>query len=159
MWMEYHIILKVMCARCISMRRRSCNRQRSTLPGKAICARQHGFRPCKMGRVLANDLGVPAAFVFKKRISGEETHVTAISANVQDTLVIIYDDMIRTGGSLVNAAQAYQQQAPRQLPSSRHMAYLPAMASAASGTVASLQSLFARIRIPTPFRSRIPCWK
>lgn len=58
---------------------------------------------------LANDLGVQAAFVFKKRVSGEETHVTAISANVQDTLVIIYDDMIRTGGSLLNAAQAYRQ--------------------------------------------------
>ncbi|WP_109696497.1 ribose-phosphate diphosphokinase [Chitinophaga deserti] len=58
---------------------------------------------------LANDLNVQAAFVFKKRLSGEETHVTAISANVQDTLVIIYDDMIRTGGSLINAAEAYKQ--------------------------------------------------
>lgn len=58
---------------------------------------------------LANDLHVSAAFVFKKRISGEETHVTAISADVQDKLVIIYDDMIRTGGSLLHAAEAYLQ--------------------------------------------------
>ncbi len=56
---------------------------------------------------LANDLHVPAAFVFKRRISGEETYITAISANVQDQLVIIYDDMIRTGGSLLHAAKAY----------------------------------------------------
>jgi ribose-phosphate pyrophosphokinase len=56
---------------------------------------------------LANDLHVPAAFVFKRRISGEETHITAISADVQDKLVIIYDDMIRTGGSLLHAAKAY----------------------------------------------------
>lgn len=57
---------------------------------------------------LANDLHVPAAFVFKRRISGEETSITAISANVQDQLVIIYDDMIRTGGSLIHAAEAYR---------------------------------------------------
>lgn len=56
---------------------------------------------------LANDLGVQAAFVFKRRLSGEETQITAISANVEDCMVIIYDDMIRTGGSLLHAAQAY----------------------------------------------------
>ncbi|MBO9152563.1 ribose-phosphate diphosphokinase [Chitinophaga sp. GCM10012297] len=57
---------------------------------------------------LANDLHVSAAFVFKKRLSGEETDITGISANVQDKLVIIYDDMIRTGGSLLQAAGAYR---------------------------------------------------
>ena len=56
---------------------------------------------------LANDLNVQAAFVFKRRISGDETHITAISADVKDKPVIIYDDMIRTGGSLIHAAQAY----------------------------------------------------
>ncbi|NIG52793.1 ribose-phosphate pyrophosphokinase [Chitinophaga sp. Cy-1792] len=58
---------------------------------------------------LANDLHVPAAFVFKRRLSGEETAITAISADVQDKTVIIYDDMIRTGGSLIHAAEAYKQ--------------------------------------------------
>ncbi|MET6999719.1 ribose-phosphate diphosphokinase [Chitinophaga defluvii] len=58
---------------------------------------------------LANDLHVPAAFVFKRRLSGEETAITAISADVQDKQVIIYDDMIRTGGSLLHAAAAYLQ--------------------------------------------------
>jgi ribose-phosphate pyrophosphokinase len=57
---------------------------------------------------LANDLGVPASFVFKRRLSGEETEVTAVSAQVQGKTVVIYDDMIRTGGSLINAAKAYQ---------------------------------------------------
>jgi ribose-phosphate pyrophosphokinase len=57
---------------------------------------------------LANDLHVPAAFVFKRRISGEETAITAISADVKDKTVIIYDDMIRTGGSLIHAAQSYR---------------------------------------------------
>ncbi len=58
---------------------------------------------------LANDLGVKAAFVFKKRISGEQTEVTAVSADVEGADVIIYDDMIRTGGSLINAAASYKE--------------------------------------------------
>lgn len=56
---------------------------------------------------LANDLGVPASFVFKRRLSGERTEVSAVSAQVQGRRVVIYDDMIRTGGSLAGAARAY----------------------------------------------------
>jgi ribose-phosphate pyrophosphokinase len=57
---------------------------------------------------LANDLGVPAAFVFKRRVSGEATAVTAVSAALDGETVVIYDDMIRTGSSLMNAARAYR---------------------------------------------------
>ncbi|MEM1202806.1 MAG: ribose-phosphate diphosphokinase [Acidobacteriota bacterium] len=56
---------------------------------------------------LANDLGTTAAFVFKRRQDGGGTQVTAVSADVAGRPVIIYDDMIRTGGSLVGAARAY----------------------------------------------------
>ncbi|MCH7401985.1 ribose-phosphate diphosphokinase [Belliella kenyensis] len=58
---------------------------------------------------LANDMGVNAAFVFKRRISGDETLVTSISADVEGKDVVIYDDMIRTGGSLISAAKAYKE--------------------------------------------------
>lgn len=57
---------------------------------------------------LANEMGVNAAFVFKRRISGEKTEITSISADVEGKDVVIYDDMIRTGGSLINAAKAYK---------------------------------------------------
>ncbi len=57
---------------------------------------------------LANDLGVAAAFVYKRRVDGSETHVTGISAQVAGKRVVIYDDMIRTGGSLLGAAEAYR---------------------------------------------------
>ncbi|MCA9542109.1 MAG: ribose-phosphate pyrophosphokinase [Myxococcales bacterium] len=57
---------------------------------------------------LANDLGVDAAFILKRRLSGSETQVTALNARVQGRAVVIYDDMIRTGGSLIGAAQAYR---------------------------------------------------
>lgn len=56
---------------------------------------------------LANDLGVTASFVFKRRLDGQRTEVSAVSAQVRDRHVIIYDDMIRTGGSLMGAARAY----------------------------------------------------
>ncbi len=57
---------------------------------------------------LAEDMGVDASFVFKKRLDGSHTAVTAVSAQVADQHVIIYDDMIRTGGSLLSAAKVYQ---------------------------------------------------
>jgi len=57
---------------------------------------------------LANGLGVPAAFVFKRRRGPEETEVTAVSTRLAGESVVIYDDMIRTGGSLINAARAYR---------------------------------------------------
>jgi ribose-phosphate pyrophosphokinase len=57
---------------------------------------------------LAKDLAVDAAFVYKRRTSGSETEVTGVSANVTGKHVVIYDDMIRTGGSLINAARVYR---------------------------------------------------
>ncbi|MEM8929984.1 MAG: ribose-phosphate diphosphokinase [Acidobacteriota bacterium] len=57
---------------------------------------------------LANDLGVGAAFVFKRRLDGATTEITAMAASVEDRMVVIYDDMIRTGGSLLDAAEAYR---------------------------------------------------
>jgi len=58
---------------------------------------------------LAEDMGVDASFVFKKRLDGRHTAITGVSAQVKGRHVIIYDDMIRTGGSLLSAAQVYQE--------------------------------------------------
>lgn len=56
---------------------------------------------------LANEMGVGMSFVFKQRLSGAATQVKAVQALVDGRKVIIYDDMIRTGGSLLTAARAY----------------------------------------------------
>ncbi|MCB9528807.1 MAG: ribose-phosphate diphosphokinase [bacterium] len=64
---------------------------------------------------LANDLGVDAAVILKRRLSGSETRVTAVSASVEGRSVVIYDDMIRTGGSLIGAARAYLDAGARRL--------------------------------------------
>jgi ribose-phosphate pyrophosphokinase len=58
---------------------------------------------------LANEMRVPASFVLKRRADDGSTAVSAVSAQVEGRHVVIYDDMIRTGGSLIGAAQAYRQ--------------------------------------------------
>lgn len=55
---------------------------------------------------LANDLGVRAAFAQKTRI-GEEVKITSVVGKVRGRDIILYDDMIRSGKSLVHAANAY----------------------------------------------------
>lgn len=56
---------------------------------------------------LANDLGVEGAFIFKRRHQDGTTEAAAMSADVRGRKVVIYDDMVRTGGSLIGAASAY----------------------------------------------------
>jgi ribose-phosphate pyrophosphokinase len=58
---------------------------------------------------LARDLGVAAAFVYKRRHGPVSTDVTAVSTQLRGETVIVYDDMIRTGTSLMNAARAYRE--------------------------------------------------
>lgn len=62
----------------------------------------------KQVEALANELRVDAALIIKRRLSGSETEVVGVNAHVEDRVVVIYDDMVRTGGSLVQAAQAYR---------------------------------------------------
>jgi ribose-phosphate pyrophosphokinase len=64
---------------------------------------------------LANDLNVPTAFVYKRRLSGTDTEITGVNADVKNKTVILYDDMIRTGGTLLKAAQAYREAGATQV--------------------------------------------
>ena len=56
---------------------------------------------------LANDLGVLAALVTKRRLGDGVVEVTGLEGQVSGKRVVIYDDMIRTGGTLLKAAEAY----------------------------------------------------
>lgn len=68
---------------------------------------------CDAGRAkwvqsLARDLGVEPAFVYKRRdATSGELAVTGVNADVRGKEVVLYDDMIRTGSSLVQAGRAY----------------------------------------------------
>lgn len=61
----------------------------------------------KWVRSYANRLGVATATILKRR-DGEATEVEGIGGDVANRHVVIYDDMIRSGGSLVGAARTYQ---------------------------------------------------
>lgn len=57
---------------------------------------------------LARGLGVEPAFVYKERRGDTGgVSVTGINADVSGREVVIYDDMVRTGSSLVQAGRAY----------------------------------------------------
>ena len=56
---------------------------------------------------LAKDLGVAPAFAYKLRLGGDKVATLGVIGDVAGNYVIIYDDMIRTGGSAIKAAQAY----------------------------------------------------
>ncbi len=61
----------------------------------------------KWVEALANELDVSCAFAYKRRLNGSNTEVVGVSERVAGKKVVIYDDMIRTGSSLIGAAQAY----------------------------------------------------
>lgn len=57
---------------------------------------------------LARVLGVEPAFVYKRRdAESGELDVTGVNADVRGREVVVYDDMIRTGSSLLQAGHAY----------------------------------------------------
>ncbi len=69
----------------------------------------------KWVQTLANEANLHAAFVYKKRTSGEKTEITGVNADVKEKTVILFDDMIRTGGSLMQAAKAYHQAGAKEV--------------------------------------------
>jgi len=57
---------------------------------------------------LARQLGVDPAFAYKRRDSSTgAVSISGVNADVRGREVVIYDDMIRTGSSLIQAGQAY----------------------------------------------------
>jgi ribose-phosphate pyrophosphokinase len=58
---------------------------------------------------------IETAFVYKRRNAGDDTTVTGINADVKGKIVVIYDDMIRTGGSLLKAANVYWEHGAKEV--------------------------------------------
>ena len=57
---------------------------------------------------MGNELHMNTAYIMKKRISGSQTEIVALNAEVKGKDVIIFDDMIRSGSSIIKAAEAYK---------------------------------------------------
>jgi len=58
---------------------------------------------------LADDLQVPVSFASKRRYQDGGTRVTGLDADVRGQTVVIYDDMIRSGSTLLGAARAFRE--------------------------------------------------
>jgi ribose-phosphate pyrophosphokinase len=93
---------------------------------------------------LARELTCEPAFVYKRRDSKTgELAVTGINADVKGKLVVIYDDMIRTGSSLIQAAHAYRDAGAREVHAMASHLVLPGDALErilGSGVVASVNA-------------------
>ena len=83
-----------------------------------LIRRHMGDRPFVLGATdagrakwvqsLALGLGVEPAFVYKRRDpESGSLGITGINADVRGREVVVYDDMIRTGSSLLQAGRAY----------------------------------------------------
>lgn len=57
-------------------------------------------------RALANRLNCPMAIVDKRRPAANVSQVMNIIGNVEGATCVLFDDMIDTGGTIVNAAEA-----------------------------------------------------
>ncbi|MEO6596893.1 MAG: ribose-phosphate pyrophosphokinase [Planctomycetota bacterium] len=59
----------------------------------------------KLARAYAKDLGCDLAIIDKRRISGEHTVIEHVIGDVKNRDVVLVDDMVSTGGSIVDAAR------------------------------------------------------
>ena len=64
---------------------------------------------------LGNELDLSTAYIMKKRIDGIHTEVQALNADVKNRDVVIFDDMIRSGSSIIKAAIAYRDAGAKEI--------------------------------------------
>jgi len=60
-------------------------------------------------KVMAEELGIEYAVLEKRRISATEVKIEAHGANVKGRVAVIVDDIISTGGTIVEAVKALKQ--------------------------------------------------
>lgn len=76
--------------------------------GKDVVLASTDMGRAKWIEKMGNELHLETAYIMKKRISGNKTEVVALNAEVKNKDIVIFDDMIRSGASLIHAAEAYK---------------------------------------------------
>lgn len=66
-------------------------------------------------RIMANILGLPLAFIDKRRPEPGVSEVMNVVGNIQDRTCILVDDMIDSGGTTANAAEALRERGAREV--------------------------------------------
>ncbi|MCA8975799.1 MAG: ribose-phosphate pyrophosphokinase [Planctomycetes bacterium] len=69
----------------------------------------------KLARAYAKELGCDLAIIDKRRLSGEETVIEHIIGDVRGRDVVLVDDMVSTGGSIVDAARIVKEKGARKV--------------------------------------------
>lgn len=64
---------------------------------------------------MAREVGVPAAVALKQRGPSGDVTLQAVAADVADRPVVMYDDMVRSGDTLLAAAEAYRRAGARSV--------------------------------------------
>lgn len=82
-----------------------CAALKPELPARSVVVAPDAGR-VKLATEYAARLNVPLAVLHKRRESGTETHVTHLVGEVQGCTCVIIDDMIATGGTLVESVLA-----------------------------------------------------
>ena len=77
--------------------------------GKNVVLASADMGRAKFVEKLGDALKLQTAFIMKRRLDGKNTNVEALNADVKGKDVVIFDDMIRSGSSVIKAAQAYKQ--------------------------------------------------
>ncbi len=87
---------------------------KKNIPDAVVVAADLGF--AKKGRNFAEKLGLPLAFVEKRRsLTDASSKALTLIGNVQDRDVIIVDDEVDTAGSLVEAATIVKDRGARDI--------------------------------------------
>ncbi len=77
--------------------------------GKNIVLASADMGRAKFVEKLGDALKLQTSFIMKRRLDGKNTLVEALNADVKGKNVVIFDDMIRSGASVIKAARAYKQ--------------------------------------------------
>lgn len=85
----------------------------------------------------ANEMAAEIAIITKRRHDGSTTEILNVGgADVRNKVVLLYDDMIRSGGSIVKAAEAYRRAgAARVLVACTHLVLTDGTETATLGKV------------------------
>ncbi len=69
----------------------------------------------KVAEGMANLLGVETAVITKRRQSGEDVEVGHLMGSVEGKAVLMFDDMISTGGTVIKAAEFVMDRGAREV--------------------------------------------
>jgi ribose-phosphate pyrophosphokinase len=69
----------------------------------------------RRAEAVANDLGAPIAFGYKRRPDEDSVEVIAVSGDVKGRDCVVVEDIITTGGTIAKVAQALHNQGARRV--------------------------------------------